>query len=129
MSVVLLSILVSLLPSRYRGHWLGDGNLDVRRGAILSAILQFFACCIALWAFYPAFIQARLEEASRVAAAAHPGDRVVESFTVFIYGQFAAIEYIFRPLTLMLVYFAVEGAVRLFSAVGSDIVVPTLPLQ
>ena len=47
MPVVLLSIFVSLLPRRYRGHWLGDGNLDVRRGAILSSVLQFVGCCAA----------------------------------------------------------------------------------
>ncbi|MGZ4835972.1 MAG: hypothetical protein ACXVZZ_10060 [Terriglobales bacterium] len=129
MPVVLLSIFASLLPSRYRGHWLGDGDMDVRRGAILSAVLQFVGCCIAIWALYPGFIQQRMAEASAVAAAGHPGDKMVEGFTVFAYGQFAALEYIFRPLTICLLYFACEGAVRIFSAVGSDVIIPCLPVQ
>ena len=129
MPVVLLSIFVSLLPRRYRGHWLGDGNLDVRRGAILSSVLQFVGCCAAVWALYPAFIRQRFAQATAVAAAGHPGDKLIEGFTVFAYGQFAALEYMFRPLTLVLLYFAVEGAVRIFSVVASDDILPTMPLQ
>jgi hypothetical protein len=53
----------------------------------------------------------------------------MEGFTVFAYGQFAALEYMFRPLTLVLLYFAIEGAVRIFSAVASDVNLPTMPLQ
>jgi hypothetical protein len=129
MPVVLLSIFASLLPRRYRGHWLGDGNLDVRRGAILSSAVQFVGCCAAMWALYPAFIHQRLAQATAAAAASHPGDKVVEGFTVFAYGQFAALEYMFLPLTLILLYFAIEGAVRIFSVVASDVLLPSMPLQ
>jgi hypothetical protein len=73
MPVVLLSIFVSFLPRRYRGHWLGDGNLDVSRGALLSSVVQFVGCCAAMWALYPAFIHQRFEQASALAAASHPG--------------------------------------------------------
>ena len=129
MPVVLLSIFVSLLPRRYRGHWLGDGNLDVRRGSVLSSVVQFAGCCAAMWALYPSFIQQRLAQASALAAASHPGDKFVEGVTVFASGQFAALEYMFRPLTLVLLYFAIEGAVRIFSSVASDAILPTMPLQ
>ncbi len=129
MPVMLLSIFVSLLPSRYRGHWLGDGNLDLRRGAILSAVVQFVACCAAMWALYPAFIRERFGEASAVVAATHPGDKVVEGFAIFAYGPMTAMEYLFRPLTLVLLYFAVEGMVRIFATVAGNEVLPTLPLQ
>jgi hypothetical protein len=129
MPVVLLSIFVSLLPRRYRGYWLGDGNVDVYQGAILSSAVQFVAGCTALWARYPGFFRQRMAEASAAAAASHPGDKIIEGFTQFAYGQFSALEYIFQPLTLVLLYFAVEGAVRIFSAVASDVILPTLPLQ
>ena len=129
MPVILLSIFVSLLPRRYRGYWLGDGNVDVCKGAILSSVVEFVAPCAVLWARYPGFFRQRMAEASAAAAASHPGDKVIEGFTQFAYGQYAAIEYIFQPLTLVLLYFVIEGAVRIFSAVGSDVVLPTLPLQ
>jgi len=129
MSVVLLSIFASVLPRRYRGHWLGDGNLDVRRGAMVSSVVQFAGCCAAMWTLYPAFIRHRLAQAAALAAASHPGDKVVAGFTVFAFGQVAALEYMFRPLTLLLLYFAVEGAVRIFSSVASDVVLPSMPLQ
>lgn len=129
MPVILLSIFVSLLPRRYRGYWFGDGNLDLRRGAILSSILQFVGCCAAMWALYPAFIRERFGEASAAAAASHPGDKAMEGFAIFAYGPMAAVEYIVRPLTLVLVYFALEGAVRIVSTVASGEILPTLPLQ
>lgn len=53
----------------------------------------------------------------------------MEGFTVFAYDQFAALEYMFRPLTLLLLYFAIEGAVRIFSVVASDVLLPSMPLQ
>jgi hypothetical protein len=129
MPVVLLSIFATLLPRRYRGHWLGDGNLDVRRGAVLSSVVQFVGCCAAMWALYPVFIRERLAQASALAAAGHPGDKFVEGVTVFAYGQFASLEYMFRPLTLVLLYFAIEGAVRIFSIVAGDAILPNMPLQ
>jgi hypothetical protein len=129
MPVVLFSIFASVLPRRYRGHWLGDGNLDVRRGAMLSSVVQFVGCCAAMWALYPAFISQRLAQAAALAAASHPGDKVVEGFTVFAYGQFAALDYMFRPWTLVLLYFAIEGALRIFSIVASDHLLPSMPLQ
>lgn len=129
MPVVLLSIFATLLPRRYRGHWLGDGNLDVRRGAVLSSVVQFVGCCAAMWALYPAFIHQRFVQASALAAAGHPGDKFVEGVTVFAYGQFASLEYMFRPLTLVLLYFAIEGAVRLLSIVAGDAILPNMPLQ
>jgi hypothetical protein len=129
MLVVLLSIFASVLPRRYRGHWLGDANLDVRRGAILSSVAQFVGCCAAIWALYPGFIRQRFEQASALAAASHPGDKLTEGVAVFAYGQFAALEYLFRPLTLLLLYFAIEGAARIFSVVASDDILPTMPLQ
>ena len=129
MTVVLLSVFVSLLPRRYRGHWLGDGNLDVRRGAILSSVLQFVGCCTAVWALYPAFIGQRFAQASAAAEAGHPGDTLIAGSTVFAYGQFAALEYMFRPFTVLLLYFAIEGAVRIFSTVASDDILATMPLQ
>ena len=126
MPVILLSIFVSLLPARWRGYWLGDANLDVRRGAILSASVQFVGCCAAIWARYPAFLRASF---GQVSAAAGHGDHVVEGFTTFAYGPILLVAYIFRPITLSLLYFALEGAVRIIAAAGNDEVLPTLPLQ
>ena len=129
MPVMFLSILVSLLPARWRGHWLGDGNLDIRRGAILSASVQIVAFLGSIWALYPAFIRQRLAEADALARSHYGTDSLMRANTALAGGTLGAIEYIFRPLTLVLFYFALEGAMRLFAAVASNEVVPTLPLQ
>lgn len=129
MPLMFLSIVVSLLPARWRGHWLGDGNIDIRRGAILSASVQIVVFLGSIWALYPAFIRQRLAEADALARSHYGNDSLMRANAAFAGGTFAAIEYIFRPLTLLLFYFALEGAVRLFAAVASNEVLPTLPLQ
>jgi hypothetical protein len=129
MWVTLLSILVSLLPRRYRGYELGDGNLDVQRGAIFSGSLQFVLCCAALWARYPAFLRARLAEAAAATSATAGSDRVVGGLVDFASSGLAILQYMFTPITLLLLYFVLEGAVRIFAVVASEEVLPTLPLQ
>ncbi len=124
MPVVLLSIFVSLLPQRYRGHYLADANIDVKRGAILSASLQFVLCCAAMWALYPGFVRHHYAELG-----ISGGDKVVDAASTLVYGPILTVAYIFRPLTLLLLYFALEGVVRLTAAVATDQVIPTLSLQ
>ncbi len=130
MPVVLLSIFVSLLPQRYRGHYLADANIDVKRGAILSGAVQFVACGALIWALYPAFSRQHIAELSAsITASGHAGDKVVEGMSMFAYGPIMVVAYLVRPLTLVLLYFMLEGVVRLTAAVAADQVIPTLSLQ
>jgi len=128
MLIKLLSIFATLLLARYRGHWLSDGNLDLRHGAILSAACQFVVCGAALWFRYPAFVRARVAEAAALAGA-HAGDKVVGAFTDYAAGLMSVFQYMVNPLSLLLFYFMAEGVVRIFASVASDQVLPTLPLQ
>lgn len=128
MLVKLLGIFATLLPARYRGHFLSDGNLDLRHGAILSAVFQFVVCGAVLWIRYPAFLRARVAEIAALTGAQH-GDKLTAAFTDYAAGIFSVFQYIFNPLSLLLVYFMLEGGVRIFASVANDEVLPTLPLQ
>ncbi len=121
MLVKILGIFATLLPGRYRGHWLSDGNLDLRHGAIFSAVFQFVICGAILWIRYPAFYRARLAEVG-VAG----GDKVVGAFASYGAGVFSIFEYMFNPISLLLLYFMMEGGVRIFASVANNEVLPTL---
>jgi hypothetical protein len=75
MLVMLLSIVASAVPKRYRGAVLNDSNLDVQRGAILSGIAQMVVPGLTLWLRYPAYIHALMAEASAKVAARTAGDK------------------------------------------------------
>jgi hypothetical protein len=124
MLVKLFGIFATLLPARYRGQFLGDGNLDLRHGAIISAISQFVLCGVLLWLRYPVFLRARVAE-----AVAQVGDKPVGAFVAFAAGVLSVFQYIVNPVSLLLLYFMVEGGVRIFASVANGEVLPTLPLQ
>jgi hypothetical protein len=126
MLVKVLGIFATLLPARYRGHWLSDGNFDLRHGAILSACLQFVICGAVLWIRYPAFLAARVAE---MAARAGVSDKTASVFIEYAAGVFSVFQYMVNPISLVLVYFMLEGGVRIFASVANDEVLPTLPLQ
>lgn len=125
MLIKFLAIFATLLPARYRGYWLGDANLDLRHGAILSSALQFVVCGAVLWIRYPAFLAARVAEMAALAG----GDKVAGAFIGYAAGVMSVFQYIFNPISLLLVYFMLEGGVRIFASVANDEVLPTLPLQ
>ena len=131
MFVTLLSIFVSLIPSRYRGYWLGDGNVDVTRGAIISGAFQMVVAGFLMWWRYPAFLAAREQMAIATIRASNDGqpDHIREGFGVFSVGFLTVFEYLFLPLTVFLIYMLCEGMVRLTAAVATGEVVPSLPLQ
>lgn len=124
MPVKFLGIFATLLPARYRGHWLSDGNLDLRHGAILSSVFQFIVCGALLWIRYPAFLRARVAEMAGLA-----GDKTVSAFIEYAAGVMSVFQYMINPISLLLLYFIVEGGVRIFASVASNEVLPTLPLQ
>ncbi|HXE91623.1 MAG TPA: hypothetical protein VNK82_11750 [Terriglobales bacterium] len=128
MLALLTSIFVSLVPRRYRHRFLDDPDLGMKRGAILSGVVQFVVCGFLLWYRYKVLYAARMEDAHRAAAAAG-GDRFAEAGAAFAFSGMTFVEYITQPVTFVIFYFLVESMVRLSAAVVAGEVMPTLPLQ
>ncbi len=129
MLVTLLGIFASLLPRSYRGRYLNDANVDIKRGAVLSGAAEFFLTSVALWFRYPVFIHRRMAESASAVAARYGSDKLVAGFSDLGSGVLGLVEYLLQPLSLLLIYFLLEAVVRLFAAVVSDEIVPSLPLQ
>ena len=121
---ILLSIVTSLLPERYRSK-LGWG-FTVTPGVIASGFVQLVGCLGFILYRYILFADFRTRSMSQamMGAAEQGGDTAVMGAGLFILA-----EYMFQPVTLVLVYFAIEGLVRAAAGIISAEVVPTLPLQ
>ena len=123
---VLLSIVVSLLPERYRRRWFADHDVDVKRGATVSSILQFGGGIAAFVAGYPLYIwhrQAMLEKMAHATTEYQQMEiayRGVSNLTV--------VEYLLLPTTMLVMYLTAEGLVRMLGAVVAGEVLPSFPL-
>ncbi len=129
MLAFLLSVVFSVVPPRYRGRFLADPDLNVKRGALFSGVVEAVACALLLWLRYPPYVQRRMAE---TAAALHPAlqaDRLSQGVSAFSSGGLALFEYIIQPVSLLLLYFVLEGLGRVTAAVVTGEVLPTLPLQ
>jgi len=122
---LLLSIVTSLLPERYRSRLTWAFTLT--GGAIISGALELVACLGVLLYRYIRFADFRMNSIPTHAvlgAAEKGGETAVMGMGLFLFA-----EYLLQPLTLLLAYFAFEGLVRAAAAVVSGEVIPTLPLQ
>ncbi len=128
---LLLSILVSLLPERYRRPIAHRLHVDPTRGAFLSGLAECVTC-VALFVFrYIHFLQFRVGRFAEELVRHNAEDAMGELSVQWGAGMVSLGEYLIQPLTLLLVYFAFEGVVRLSAALihGEQEIVPTLPLQ
>jgi hypothetical protein len=117
---------VSLLPPKLRPEWLRKYAADLRNPAILSGIAQMLGCLSALIFGYKPFVQsqfAAIDHRVALGGAETAGETAVMGF-----GLILALAYILRPLSVALLYFSIEGAVRLVAAVAGGESIGTLPL-
>jgi hypothetical protein len=128
MLTALLSIVLSLVPARYRGRLFHESSFDVQRGALASSIIEIVAPALLLWLRYPAWYAAYVDGIV-AQVAAKGGDKAAQASAALGAGTFSLFEYLLQPLTLLLVFFMFEGAVRLSAFVASKEVLPSLPLQ
>lgn len=122
----LLGFVVVLLPERVRRKWLPQWHGNLRSNATISGVLQALGALGVLIARYPRFVQEQVAQIdARVIAgmAEKGGDTAVRGIGIIL--LFA---YILLPLSILLLYFAFEGAVRLIAAVTTGEIVGTLPL-
>jgi hypothetical protein len=126
---MLIGIVASLLPLRWRRTWLGDHVVGIKLGAILSGVLELVGSGLTLWLRYPAYIHAMMAEAGARVAARTAGDKLSAGISDYSVGFLGLFAYILMPLNLLLIYCCAEGAVRTMAAAATNEVVPSMPLQ
>jgi hypothetical protein len=122
----LLGFAVVLLPERFRRQWLPQWHGNLLTSAAASGIAQMLSALGILAVRYPRFIQEQVAQIdARVVAglAEKGGDTAVRAAGIIL-----LVAYVLLPTSLLLIYFAFEGAVRLIAAISTREVVGTLPL-
>ncbi len=101
-----------------------EGKL--RKSALISGIVQLLGACGLLFLRYPRFVESQIAQIDSrlfLAAAEKGGDTAVRGLGIVF-----LIAYVLTPLSLLIIYFAFEGAVRFIAATSTGEVVGTLPL-
>ncbi len=122
-------VFLTLLPQRYR-RWLeARGGWHLTAAGMASGALQLVGCFAAILWRYFIFRQQRMDQWIADTMAKGGEDMLAASSTQHAVGFMTTVEYITQPLTMVLLYFTFEGAVRLVAGVATGEIVGTLPLQ
>lgn len=124
----LIGIALSLLPERYRSWWEPTSTVDFRRATMLSGLLQIVGCLFLLIHRYLAFFVQRVQELGGTVMDSGKDIVLADKTFQFGMGTIVTLEYLIQPLTLLLIYFGLEGLVRLGAAFITEELLPTLPL-
>ena len=123
------SMFLSLVPRPWRGRWAWRWEVDLVRGALVSGLLECLGCVAAYGARYLLFLQDRVGDMAMQVIAKN-AESVLDARSVqFGMGFITMLDYMIRPVSMLLMYFVVEGLVRFAAALVSDEVVATLPLH
>ncbi len=126
---LLLGALISLLPSQLRSRFELGSSADLHRATIVSGILEAGVGLLLYAGRYIYFLQYRVGTLGDAALKARGGENALASEAVqFGMGYISLVEYIFSPLSLLLAFLAIEGAVRVLAAAVTAESPPTLPL-
>src|SRR5947207_10711145 len=117
--MIWLDWMVAFLPQRFRrGYFVSAG------AAVFSGTVQLLACLVLFIYRYFIFYQQQIADTELLTRAAAKGGETA----VMGSGMFALFIYVTQPLTLLIIYFLVEGVLRASAAIVSGEVLPTLPL-
>ena len=123
----LLGLVVVLLPERFRQQWLPQWRGSLRASAVVSGIVQMLMTIGLLIFRCPRFVSSQMTQVYSerlVSGAAHRGGETAVAGMGIIF----LLAYILLPVTMLLIYFAFEGAVRFVAAGATGESVGTLPL-
>ena len=120
----ILGMVVSLLPERYRGWYASDAYLY--RAAMTSGMVQYFGSLLVLFARYVFFMQRMVEHLSGAAVAGGREEILGVPAVQYGLGFVILTQFLFHPISLFLIYSALEGLVR-FAAAATREVLGTLP--
>jgi hypothetical protein len=116
--------LAALLPARWRKALPFAGLIQWNRAATVSGILQIAAAILALAMWYQHLMFPIVERGVDLALNGKlPGEVTDQQIAGGAYMVF-----LFHPITWLLIYFSLEGAVRLCGAALTENVLGTLPL-
>jgi hypothetical protein len=122
-----LAMALTFLPAAWRKKLNLLDTGDLRTPALVSGILQVATCAALIALRYPAFVKSTLAgqnmEKAQLGAMEQGGETAVMGF-----GLVLLVAYLVHPITLVLDYFCLEGAVRALAAFVAGEAVPTLPL-
>jgi len=120
----ILGPLLALLPSRWRASLPSALHVDWQKAAIVSGCAEMAAALVAMMHWYSYSIMRWVDNA---AAAALDGKMGPDVTTHEIAGA-AYFVWILHPVTWIIIYFGVEGLLRLVGAAITDSISGTLPL-
>jgi hypothetical protein len=119
MQSILRDFLLSFCPAKVRQAWRPGSQLTVLRAAMWSGAAQLVLTTLVLVAQFENYFTARSQQiAPHMDGVNSTGNAVITVLVV--------LEYLFRPLALLLLYIALEGAVRLIGSLITSEVVPSL---
>jgi hypothetical protein len=124
---LILGVFGSLLPTQLRARWQWGSDANLRTSTIISGVAEALISLLLYVGGYLSFMHMRVEGLMGSGIQAG-GAAMMNEGVAFGAGALAVTEYIFKPLSLALVYFAIEGALRAMAAVVTDECVGTLPL-
>ena len=125
----LAGILLSLLPERYRRWWEPASTLDFLRASFVSGLAQGLGCFVVFILRYVIFFQQRVMEMGGQVIEAGADEALASRGVQMGMGTLTTLEYVFQPVSLLLIYFALEGTVRLLGAAFTEEILPSLPLH
>lgn len=126
MFAFLAGLVLSLVPQAWRARWFRAVPANLVSGAILTGVAELMYFLALLGWRYPAFVRSQMTTGVGTAAMASMekgGETAVMGL-----GPLLLIAYLIQPLSLVLAYFLLEGAIRATAAVISNEVLPTAPL-
>jgi len=120
----LLGPFLSLLPKRWRKWLFSAEPINWTRATFISGLAEFGAAIYALMYWYSYFMTLWVQRGAEVAINGGVGSDITDHAI----GAAALLLWTNHPLTWILGYLCVEGAVRLCGAVFADSMLGTLPL-
>lgn len=125
----LSGIVLSFLPKRYREWFPESMRWNLRLGAVLSGLVQCLGCLLIFSVRYLSFLQHRVGTLGGSAIARGAEEALGAPAVQYGMGYVSMVEYVFHPLSLLLIYFTLEGALRFYAAAITEEIVATLPLH
>lgn len=120
-----IGFFLTLLPARFRQRSLPNWRGNLSRSALASGVTQLILCLSLLILRYFSFFDRMMKQIDPsvfIAAAQKGGESAVRGFGLILLPA-----YILTPLSLVLIYFAFEGAVRMIAVTSTGEIVGTLP--
>lgn len=116
---------LSFFPEAWRKSYFARLVVNLNAGVLITGALQMLVCLGLLGWRYPAFVRSQIEGMgdATMKAAEHGGETAIMGL-----GPLLLVAYLIQPLSVLLLYFMVEGVLRGVSVVVSHEPLPTLPL-